>query len=164
MTRWVFALVLLGAAIAQATLLPVIGLVGVLPNLVLVLVLVRTARRGVVDGVLWVVFVGLVLDTLALDPLGTNGVALLPVVLVGGMAQRRWFISGAAFPMLLAILATFASAVTLVAVRAFGGEGMAPLAAVLRMTTLQALLNAVLVPPFYGLVGWLARTEPERVP
>jgi rod shape-determining protein MreD len=162
MTRWVFAFVLVVAAVAQATLLPLIGPVAVLPNFVLVLILVRTARRGAVDGLLWTVLVGVVLDTLALDPLGTNGVALLPVVLVGGLARRRWFISGPAFPMLLAIVATFAYAVTLLAVRAFAGAGMAPLPAVLQSTTLQSLLNAVLVPPFYGLVGWLARTEPER--
>ncbi|MBA3414197.1 MAG: rod shape-determining protein MreD [Chloroflexia bacterium] len=159
-----FALLLVLAAVAQATLLPVIVPVAVVPNLVLVLVLVRTARRGVVDGLLWIVLAGLVLDTLALDPLGTNGLALVPVVLVGGLGQRRWFITGPAFPMLLAISATFASALTLVAVRAFAGEGMAPLAAVLRITALQSLLNALLVPPLYGLVGWLARAEPERAP
>ncbi len=163
-TRAVFALLLVLAAVAQATLLPVIVPVAVVPNLVLVLVLVRTARRGVVDGLLWIVLAGLVLDTLALDPLGTNGLALMPVVLVGGLGQRRWFITGPAFPMLLAISATFASALTLVAVRAFAGEGMAPLAAVLRMTALQSLLNAVLVPPLYALVGLLARAEPERAP
>ncbi len=163
-TRAVFALLLVLAAVAQATLLPVIVPVAVVPNLVLVLVLVRTARRGVVDGLLWIVLAGLVLDTLALDPLGTNGLALVPVVLVGGLGQRRWFITGPAFPMLLAISATFASALTLVAVRAFAGEGMAPLVAVLRITALQSLLNALLVPPLYGLLGWLARAEPERAP
>jgi rod shape-determining protein MreD len=159
-----FALFLIVAAVAQATLLPVVGPVAVLPNLVLVLVLVRTARRGMIDGLFWIVLSGLVLDTVALDPLGTNGLALLPVVLVGGVGQRRWFISGPAFPMLLAISATFAYALALVGVRMVAGEGTAPLSTVMRTTTLQALLNAVLVPPLYGLVGLLARAEPERAP
>ena len=164
MTRLMFALFLIVAAVAQATLLPVVGPVAVLPNLVLVLVLVRTARRGMIDGLFWIVLSGLVLDTVALDPLGTNGLALLPVVLVGGVGQRRWFISGPAFPMLLAISATFAYALALVGVRMVAGEGTAPLSTVMRTTTLQALLNAVLVPPLYGLVGLLARVEPERAP
>jgi len=164
MTRSMFALFLIVAAVAQATLLPVVGPVAVLPNLVLVLVLVRTARRGMIDGLFWIVLSGLVLDTVALDPLGTNGLALLPVVLVGGVGQRRWFISGPAFPMLLAISATFAYALALVGVRMVAGEGTAPLSTVMRTTTLQALLNAVLVPPLYGLVGLLARAEPERAP
>lgn len=164
MTRSMFALFLIVAAVAQATLLPVLGPVAVLPNLVLVLVLVRTARRGMIDGLFWIVLSGLVLDTVALDPLGTNGLALLPVVLVGGVGQRRWFISGPAFPMLLAISATFAYALALVGVRMVAGEGTAPLSTVMRTTTLQALLNAVLVPPLYGLVGLLARAEPERAP
>jgi hypothetical protein len=64
-----FALFLIVAAVAQATLLPVLGPVAVLPNLVLVLVLVRTARRGMIDGLFWIVLSGLVLDTVALDPL-----------------------------------------------------------------------------------------------
>jgi len=164
MTRSMFALFLIVAAVAQATLLPVLGPVAVLPNLVLVLVLVRTARRGMIDGLFWIVLSGLVLDTVALDPLGTNGLALLPVVLVGGVGQRRWFISGPAFPMLLAISATFAYALALVGVRMVAGEGTSPLSTVMRTTTLQALLNAVLVPPLYGLVGLLARAEPERAP
>jgi hypothetical protein len=31
-----------------------------------------------------------------------------------------------------------------------------------RVTLLQALLNALLVPPVFGLLGWLQRMEPER--
>ena len=164
MTRWLFALVLVTAAIAQATLLPVIGPVAVLPNIVLVLILVRTARRGILDGLVWAVVAGLTLDTLALDPLGTNGLALLAVVLVGGLGQQRWFIAGPAFPMLLAISATFAYVLALMLVRWFAGGGLPPLAALLPMTTLQSLLNAVLVPPLYGIVAWLARAEPEVAP
>lgn len=163
MMRVLFALVLVLAAVAQATLLPAIGPVAVLPNVVLVLILVRSARQGIVDGVVWIVVAGVVLDTVALDPLGTNGLALLPVAVIGGLARRRWFVAGPAFPMVLAISATFAYAVALSAVRALAGAGWGLQSTMLGMTTLQALLNAVLVPPLYLVVGWLTRNEPLGV-
>jgi hypothetical protein len=50
----------------------------------------------------------------------------------------------------------------LLALRGLLGEGGDPLQVVGRVTLLQALLNALLVPPVYGLVGWLQRLEPER--
>lgn len=162
MSRWIFGLLLIVSAVAQATVLPLLGSRAGLPNVVLVLILVRSARRGVVASLVWIILSGLILDTLALDPLGTNGLALLPVAIVGGLGQRRWFISGPAFPMLLALVATYAYAVTLLIIRAYAGEGLAPLPAILQMTVFQSLLNAVLVLPVYGLVGWLGRNDVER--
>lgn len=162
MSRAIFALLLIAAALLQATLLPAIGPVAVTPNLVLVLVLVRTVQRGVPEGLLWAFVGGLALDVVALDPLGTNGLAMVPVVLFGGLARRRVFQSGVLFGMLLAIGASLAHALVLNGVRMLGGESLVPLAALLRLTFLQALLNAVLVPIVWPLVGLLGRIEPER--
>lgn len=162
MSRAIFGLLLIGAALLQATLLRSLGPVAVTPNLVLVMVLVRTVKRGVPEGLLWALVGGLALDVLALDPLGTNGLALVPVVLCGGIARRRVFQSGVLFGMLLAIGASLAHALVLNGVRVLGGESLVPMAALLRLTFLQALLNAVLVPIVWPLVGLIGRFEPER--
>lgn len=162
MSRAIFALMLIGAALLQATLLPAVGPIAVTPNLVLVLILVRTIQRGVSEGILWAFVGGLALDVLALDPLGTNGLAMVPVVLAGGLARRRVFQSGVLFGMLLAIGASLAHALVLNGVRVLGGEPLVPLAALLRLSFLQALLNAVMVPVLWPLVGLLGRIEPER--
>lgn len=163
MTRALFALVLFLAAVTQATLIPALVPGAVLPNVVLVLVLVRTARRGLVEGFAWAATAGVLLDALALDPLGTNGLALLPVALVGELGRRRFFVSGMAFPMLLAIGSTLLWACALALTRGLAGEAWTPPESILRLATLQALLNALLVPPLYLLVGWLGRAEPERL-
>jgi cell shape-determining protein MreD len=64
--------------------------------------------------------------------------------------------------MLLAMVATFLYVGALLLLRQLTGEGGDPGQMLGRMTILQALLNALLVPPVFGLLGWLQRTEPER--
>ncbi|MCC6314752.1 MAG: rod shape-determining protein MreD [Thermomicrobiales bacterium] len=161
MTRALFALLIVLAALAQATILPAAAPLAIVPNVVLVLILVRAALYGVADALIWILLAGVTLDVLALDPIGANGLALLAVALVAALARKRFFHNGMIFPMLLAMLATFAYAIVLAVVRAFAGEGMAPLQFVLRLTLLQALLNSLLVPPLYLGVGWLNRFGPE---
>lgn len=166
MSRIVFAVTLAAAALLQATLLPVLIPVGVLPNLVLLLVLAWSALRGAAEGLAWGFGVGLVLDALALDQLGTNGLALLPVVLIAGVGRRRFFRSGLVFPIALAALATVAHGLTLALIRDLsGGSGSGGIAVgeIARLLVLQALLNAVLVPALYLVVGWMDRMAPERV-
>jgi rod shape-determining protein MreD len=162
MTRPLFGIVLVIAALLQATLLPAIGPVIVLPDLVLVLILVRSATRGLVEALAWTAVAGLLLDVLAMDRIGVNGLALLPVALMGVVAQRRIFQSGLLFPMLLAMAATVVQMTLLAILRGADGQGLAPLPELARLVILQALLNALLVPPLYGLLHWLGRMEPER--
>lgn len=162
MGRPLFGVVLIVAALLQATLLPAVGPVIVLPDLVLVLVLVRSATRGLVEALAWTAAAGLLLDVLAMDRIGVNGLALLPVALMGVVARRRVFQSGLLFPMLLAMAATVVQMAALAVLRGLDGQGLAPLPELARLVILQALLNALLVPPLYGLLHWLGRMEPER--
>ena len=163
MARPLFALLLAAAALAQATILPALGPIGVLPNLVLVLLLVWSALRGLGEGLLWVFGTGLLLDVLAMDPLGTNGLALLVAALLAGPARRRFFHSGMIFPLLLTMLATVAHALALTLLRGLDDGGtMLPVDAVARLAFLQALLNALLVPPLYLVAGWMDRSLVEK--
>jgi len=163
MARALFALLLVTAALAQATILPALGPIAVLPNVVLVLLLVRSALRGVAEGLAWVFGIGVLIDLLAMDPLGSNGLALLPAALLAGPARRRFFHSGMVFPLLLAMLATVAHATVLTVLRGIDdGGAMLPAAAVARLTFLQALLNALLVPPLYVVAGWMDRSMLEK--
>ena len=163
MARLLFALLLVTAAFAQATVLPELRLLGILPNLVLVLLLVWSALRGVAEGLLWVFGTGLLLDLLAMDAFGTNGLALLAVAVLAGPARHRFFHSGMVFPIVLAIVATVAHALILSILRGAGDGGTAlPAGAVFRLAFLQALLNALLVPPLYLVAGWMDRWVLER--
>lgn len=162
MTRPVFGLLLIAAALLQAALLPRWQILAVTPGLVLVLLLAWSAYRGVPEALAWVLAAGVLLDVLGLDRLGANALALLPVALLGGFSKGRFFHSALVFPMGLAMIATFAYVATLLGLRGLLGEGGDLGQVVGRVTVLQALLNALLVPPVFGLVGWLQRMEPER--
>ncbi len=162
MARSIFAVILLLAAFVQASFLPALFPFGVLPNLVLVLLLVWVALRGVTEGLVWVLGAGILLDALAMDPLGTNGLALLPVI-AAGLARRRFFHSSMIVPLILAVVATIFHGLILMFLRSFeAGGGLPPVMAVVRLTFLQSMLNAVLVPPFYAVASRVNRWEPER--
>lgn len=162
MTRPIFALVLIAAALLQTSLLPRWGLLAVTPGLVLVLIFAWSAYRGVPEALAWVMAAGLLLDVLGLDRLGVNALALLPAALLGGLARGRFFHSALVFPILVAMAATFVYVATLLTLRGVLGEGGDAAQAIGRVTLLQALLNGLLVPPIFGLIGWLQRLEPER--
>lgn len=156
MARVFFALLLVSAALIQATILPNTRVLGVLPDLVLVLLLVWSAMRGVAEGAVWVFGTGLALDLLAMDRFGTNGLALLVVALLAGPARRRFFHSGLVVPIALTVVATVVHAVILLLLRSGTGAAL-PLSAAFRLIVLQALLNSLLVPPLYLLAGWMDR-------
>ena len=162
MTRPVFGLLLVIAAVLQTALLPRWQLLAVTPGLVVVLILAWSAYRGLPEALLWVFVAGLLLDILGLDRLGANALALLPVAMLGGLSRGRFFHSALVFPMVLAVIATFVYVGALLALRGALGEGGDPGQVLGRVTLLQSLLNAMLVPPIFGLLGWLQRTEPER--
>ncbi len=156
MTRLVFALVIATMALAQAALIPAMNLLSIGPNIVLVLILIWSAERGMAEGVIWTLPVGILLDLLALDPLGSNTLALLPVAVIGGLAQRRLFHSGVIIPMVLVVAATIVHQIVGVVVSAATGSGYS-LGATMRLSFLTALLNVAMVPVLYIGVAILDR-------
>ena len=162
MTRTMFGLLLVVAALLQTALLPRWSLLAVAPGLILVLIFGWSSYRGVPEALAWVLGAGLLLDILGLDRLGVNALALLPVALLGGLSRGRFFHSALVFPMVVAMVATFIYVGSLLALRGLLGEGSDAAQALGRVTLLQALLNALLVPPVFGVIGWLQRLEPER--
>lgn len=152
MARVFFAMLVVMSALIQATLIPQLNPIQLQPNLVLVLVLIWTAAHGVGEGILWAAGVGFLLDLLAMDTLGTNGLGLLVVVLIGGLARRRFFQSGLVFPMLLTLVAAFVGPLIVLVVRDLAGAAPVGLQPALRILVPQALLAMIVVPPLY-LVG-----------
>ncbi len=148
MARFVFGLILVVLVFLQATIVPGINPLIVAPNLVLVTLFIWSSMRGTREGLLWAFGAGLLLDGLSLDPLGTNGLALLLVVLLAGPARRRVFHSGMIIPIVLILLATLAHAAVLDIVRGTPPD---------RWLAVQAVLHAALVPPVYLCVGAMDR-------
>ena len=123
MTRSMFGLLLVVAALLQTALLPRWSLLAVAPGLILVLIFGWSSYRGVPEALAWVLGAGLLLDILGLDRLGVNALALLPVALLGGLSRGRFFHSALVFPMVVAMVATFIYVGSLLALRGLLGEG-----------------------------------------
>lgn len=156
MIRLLLAILLVFVAIAQSTVFTFTSWFGIAPNLVLVVVLLISTRYGVREGLAWAFGAGFMLDLLALDPLGSNALALLPVALIGAVAQRPMLQSGLLLTMLMVLLATVAhfSVASLVDTLAGGGYSFG---VSIRLGLVTAFLNTLVVPPFYGLVMLLDR-------
>jgi len=144
MARLCFAVILLAALVLQALVYPQLLTIRVFPNLVLVLLLCWSALRGLGEGAIWAVGAGLLFDAIALDPLGTNGLAFLAVVLLGMWAGRRFFQASIFMPIPIAIVATIVYAVIVLIIRAGNGSGI-PISALGPLLLLQALLNSLSV-------------------
>jgi rod shape-determining protein MreD len=157
MARPLFGMLLLIAAFVQAAVLPYVLPIEVAPNLVLILIFLWSLRRGVGEAVIWAFGIGILIDLLALDPLGLNGLALLPAVLLAPLSRRRFFQSGLVVPILVVGVATFVGGLALLGLRGLIVGPAVPAAVAVRVIVPQALLNALLVPPLYVLVGWLDR-------
>lgn len=156
MARILYGALLLVVALTQATLLPAYNPIAVQPNVALVLLLVWCALRDLPEGLTWAFALGILLDVLAVDPLGSNALALLPVVLLAAVSRRRFFQSSLIFPMLLAVAATVAHAVVLLLLRG-GAVGTIPLTTLARFVLLQGLLDAIIVPPLYLVAASMNR-------
>ncbi len=156
MTRIFFAFFLVFWALSQATIMPSAHVIEVLPDVTLVLLLVWSALRGLREGLVWAFGLGLFIDILALDPLGTNALALLGVALLGGLARRRFFHSTLVIPIMLAVVGTIVHALVLLLLRSGDGAGL-PISSVIRLVFLQSLLNSIFVPPLYLVAGWMER-------
>src|SRR5262245_36513159 len=87
LTRAFFALLLISLATVQATFVPALGVFGVFPDFVLVFLLIWSAARGVGEGLIWAFGLGIWLDLLTMDPLGTHAIALLVVAVIGGSVR-----------------------------------------------------------------------------
>lgn len=159
--RVLFGVLLLAAALVQATFLPALGLLAVGPDLALIFLLIWSATHGVREGLWWAFGLGIWLDLLTLDPLGAHVLPLLVVALIGGAAQGRLFRSGIILPMLAVIGASLASHLVAQLIDVARGEGMAALG-LLRLAVTTAFLNALLVPLAWLVLLLVDRFIPRR--
>lgn len=137
MARLLFGLLLFATVFAQSTFLPRLNPFPVTPDLALVLLFLWAAHHSVRESLIWVFITGIVLDVIAIDPLGANGLALVVlVVLSHPMRIRPWEfnVTGA---MLLVMLGTVIHGVILYALRGI------PLSTVI---VVQAVIHALLIP------------------
>jgi rod shape-determining protein MreD len=141
MARIPFGLLLVLAALVQATILPRVNPVSIYPDLVLVFLFVWSASRSVRESLFWLFFTGLLLDVLALDYFGTNALSLVIVVLLAGLARQRVLHANVLIPIVMVAVATVFHGIVLALLR-----GEMPF---LWNIGLQAAVHAALIPIIY---------------
>lgn len=161
--RILFGLLLFSTALVQATFLPALNWLEIIPDFALVFLLIWSATHGPREGIAWAFALGLWLDFLTLDRLGTHGIALLAVAVIGGATRGRLFRSGMVLPLLAVLVATLAFNLVMLILDGLGGEPVY-VAGALRIASVAALLNALLVPLAYGVLFVFDRWMPRRVP
>lgn len=146
MARLIFGVVLFTTVFAQATIVPELNPLTVTPNIVLLILFTASMFMGVREALGWLFVAGILTDVLAMDPLGSNGLALLPAVLLVAPARAPVFRANILIPIVLMLVASVLHALILCLIR-----GIMPDIAV----ALQALLHAILFPFVYLALRWL---------
>lgn len=117
MTRILFALLLFVTALVQATILPRVNPVSVSPDLILVMLFLWSSSHGLRESLGWIFFTGILLDVLTLDSFGSNGLALMIVVLLSGSGGQRVFQFNLVVPIVMVFVATIVHGAILCALR-----------------------------------------------
>ena len=162
MGRILFAISLMLAGLVQASLLPSADLIAILPNFALVMLLIWSASHGVEEGLLWAFGLGIWMDLLTLDPLGSHALQYFIVAAIGGAVRGRFFRSGAILPVAAVVAATLGAGVAGMVMDLFRGLDISLIGSA-RLILMAALLNALVVPVAYFLILMYERWAPRRV-
>jgi rod shape-determining protein MreD len=155
MPRLILAVIVAGAILAQASLLPRLTMLAVRPNLVLVLVLLWTIARGGREGAMLAFGAGLLLDVVTLSGLGTHALALLAVVPLGVACRTSSFSLGLLLPMLAAVAATLLHDAVLLLLQ--GTPVTVVTQSLVRLSLLGGILNLAMLPLLSIITSWLSR-------
>jgi rod shape-determining protein MreD len=154
---YIGALILLLLALLQSTLVPQVPVLGVRPDLVLLVVLAWVMVRGLYEGAVAAFCGGIALDLLSSPPMGAHALALL--LTVGAPMYRE----NLAFPVVGAFLATFLYNLVLLVISYVVGVRMPWGSMLWRVALPQALTQAVLMPLAYWAADRLDRRLHRRI-
>lgn len=149
MARLAFGLLLFATVIAQATFIPRLNPLPVTPDLALILLFLWAARHSVRESLMWIFCFGLILDVLALDPVGAHALALVPVaVLAHPLRLSPWRFSATSVMLLVFLTSLFHGAILAVL------RGVSPDVILIGV---QTLLQVLLIPVVFLLLRLVGR-------
>src|SRR5262249_3933277 len=138
-------------------LLPMLGGVVWQPHLLVLLVVAVTLIEGVRQGAIWAFIGGLLLDLVSpVTPLGTRALCLLFVTLFASLGLYIPLRASLIMPPVMVFGAPLFYFLLLMILRALFGVGVDWAAALPRLALPAALLNAVLMPFCYTILGWIS--------
>lgn len=159
MRMFIWGLLLLTALVLQATLVPLIAVQGVRPDLLLLAVVSSGLLLGKEHGVGIGFFAGLLQDLASGNVFGVNVLSKMASGYIAGLLERKVFKENILLPILAIVLATlFNGAITILLMLIFGHK-LDLLSAAMSVAE-TALYNAILAAPMHRLVYSLAGISP----
>ncbi len=145
--RRVAGLVLMvAAALAQATWAPRLEVGGAFPNVVLLVVVATCWTLGPRAALAWAMVGGLLLDLTAAGSIGPHALALLPGVYVIGFWIRNLEHAGALHVALTCAFSTVIYSIVLLLVGGLLGTPLPMFGAAVQLTLASAIYNGLLMP------------------
>jgi rod shape-determining protein MreD len=145
----------------QSTVIPVLSIGGVRPDLVLVVVVSVALSVGKEMGVLCGVFGGLLQDLLSVGPFGYNTLTKMLLGLLVGLYERKVNKGTLLLPLLAVAVSTLGVAVVAaIFLLAYGQERQ--IAVLLLQLIPATAYHILLVVPVHYLVTWLMRDQSNK--
>ncbi|MGB9803617.1 rod shape-determining protein MreD [Desulfofundulus sp.] len=151
---------LLLALLLQATVVDLIRVRGVAPDLIFLLVVFYAFWRGQREGAFWGFVAGLLKDFVTGNYFGLNALSTAVACYLVGWSESRLYKESSLVVMVLTFLATLVSQLIYYLLLAYLKVKVSPGVAIFRVILPSALYNALLVPLFYRkfyrlyLKGW----------
>ncbi|HIC88603.1 MAG TPA: rod shape-determining protein MreD, partial [Anaerolineae bacterium] len=140
-------------ALMQVTFAPLLAVLGVKPDLMLLVVVAWALLRGGDEGVIWAFVGGLWLDLFSGGPFGVNALALLAVSILAGWSELTVFQAYILLPVVVATLATGVYGLILLFLLRILGQPVVWSESIMRVILPSMVLNALFMP----LVFWTIR-------
>ena len=144
-------LVIIAAALAQASILPAFSIFGAQPDLLVLVLVLWITVGGQRDALLLIPAAGFVQGLLDSSPLGLAMLALAPLILMTEVRELRLTQSDLLMAVVLAALATLVYEGTFLLSLAVRGERLDWFASLLDVLVPAIIANVLLLLPAYGL-------------
>jgi rod shape-determining protein MreD len=137
--------------------MPHLTIMGVKPDLVLLMVISWSLLRGAQEGVIWALVGGMGLDLLSGAPFGTSTVPLVIISLLAGLGELSVFRTRIALPLIATLIATLAYDLFFLLLLYAEGRSIAWADSLIKVVLPSTLFNVLLSPFVYKALYWLHR-------
>jgi len=144
--------------------MPHLTILGVKPDLMLLVVVSWSLLRGAKEGVIWAFIGGIGLDLVSGAPFGTFTVILVALSLLAGLGELSVFRTHIALPLIATSVATLAYDLFFLLLLQIKGCSIEWADSLTKVVLPSILLNVLLSPLVYKVLYWLHRkTGPEEM-
>jgi rod shape-determining protein MreD len=145
------------AAVLQVAVVSQVRLLGVSPNLVVLVIVSVVLLRGLGDGVLSALVAGLVLDMASGAPFGLSIACLVAAALVASLGQANVFNAARYLPPVMVLLSVTIYNLLFLFLLWMGGQRLLGWPVLWRVVAPEVLIDILLMPLVYGTLRALHR-------